>query len=303
MHFTGPVDVEGYGELTAENAEEFLHLEQYTTYQETSQRADQLEHVARTTFERLTEASLPSPREVVDVLGPLVDGDHIQFWTPYEDEESYFESIELTGRLEPVDGDFLAMTTANGGASKIDAFLERSLRYEVGWDPHTGSVLAQVTATLRNNAPSSGLPDYVIGNNVGLPFGTNRSFVSIYSPWLLSGARLDGQEVSMQSERELDRYVYSTFVDIPSGAEVTIELTLSGTSTDASYSLALAPQPAVTPDQAEVTMTVVGDDPGEPVVADGEEDVTSDGPTVRWEGPLDQWRRMTVALREPAEDS
>lgn len=299
MHFTGPVDVEGYGELTADNAEEFLHLEQYTTYQETSERADQLEHVARTTFERLTEASLPSPSEVIDVLDPLVDGDHIQFWTPYEDEESYFESIELTGRLEPVDDDFLAMTTANGGGSKIDAFLERTLRYEVGWDPDTGAVLAQVTATLRNNAPSSGLPDYVIGNNVGLPFGTNRSFVSIYSPWLLSGARINGQEVSMQSERELDRYVYSTFVDVPPGGEVSIELTLSGTSTDPSYSLALAPQPAVTPDQAEVTMTVVGDEPGEAVVTDGGEDVTADGTTVRWEGPLDRWQRMTVAVRDP----
>lgn len=303
MHFTGSVDVEGYGELTAENAEQFLHLEQYTTYSDVSERRDALEDVARTTFERLTEASLPSPREVVDVLGPAVEGDHIQFWTMYEDEVSYFETIGLTGRLEPVDGDFLAVTTTNAGPSKIDAFLERTLSYDVSWEPETSSVRAQVTSTLRNNAPADGLPQNVIGNNLGLPFGTNRSFVSVYSPWRLSEARIDGEVVALHPERELDRYVYSTFVDIPSGGEVTIELDLQGAWTAPSYALALAPQPLVIPEHADVSITIVGDDLNASLAVEGEEDMTVDGETIRWDGPLDQWRRAAISFEPLAQDS
>ena len=33
-----------------------------------------------------------------------------------------------------------------------------------------------------NTAPATGYPDYVIGNIIGLPTGTNRTLLSVYSP-------------------------------------------------------------------------------------------------------------------------
>ena len=48
--------------------------------------------------------------------------------------------------------------------------------------------------TLENRAPTSGLPDYVIGNVIGLPPGTNRSYVSIYSTLDLAGAWVGGRQ-------------------------------------------------------------------------------------------------------------
>jgi hypothetical protein len=71
---------------------------------------------------------------------------------------------------------------------------------------------------------------------------------------------LGGQPLALQSERELGRNVYSTFVDIPPGQSVEIALDLSGTVEGRTYSLDLPVQPFATTDQAEVSVEVAGVD-------------------------------------------
>jgi hypothetical protein len=296
MEFTGNIDPSEVPllpePLTPENTAEFLHRRQYELYPEDrDDRVDLLEDVAEITFQRLTsQVELPSPEEIVDILDPVVDGGHIQFTTI---DVEYFDSIGLAGRFDqPLLGDFLSVVTSNAGGSKIDLFLQRHLQYDVSWDPTTGQVAAKVTATLHNAAPASGLPDYIIGNNVGLPWGTNRSFVSIYNNryYSLDAARINGQPVALQAERELDRDVYSTFVDIPPGGTVTIELELRGSAADY-YPLTLAQQPLVNPEQAQVSITVGGD---QPIEVEDDQDVTVEGRTVRWTGPLDRERSFAI---------
>jgi hypothetical protein len=280
------IPAEGLPEpLTADNTVDFLQYDQYVRYPETSARVDLLERVARTTFEALTHADMPRPRDVIDVLDPVVDRGHIQFTTFNDAEAQYFDQIGVSGAMQPVAGDFLSVVTSNAGGSKIDLYLQRRLQYTVGWDPSTGAVNAKATLTLQNTAPASGPPDYVIGNAVGLPQGTNRSFVSVYSGYRLEGARLNGQPITLQSEVELARAVYSTFVDIPSGGTVTLELDLSGQLPAGLgfYPLRMQPQPLVNAEQGEVTVTVAGDDRLE-VKGDG---VAIDGRNITWSGPLD----------------
>ena len=291
------IPVEGLPEpLTPDNTVDFLQYDQYVRYPETSQRVDLLEKVARTTFDALTHADMPRPRDVIDILDPVVDRGHLQFTTFTPAEADYFDQIGISGRFEPVAGDFVSVVTSNAGASKIDLYLQRHLQYDVGWDPATGAVSAKLTATLQNTAPASGLPDYVIGNAVNLPSGTNRSFVSIYSPFRLDGAKLNGQPVTMQSEVELARAVYSTFVDIPPGGTVTLELDLQGQLTLGLpfYPLRMQPQPLVNPEQAEVTVTVGGNDQIE-VSGDG---VEANGRTVTWGGTLDVRREIGITAGE-----
>lgn len=295
MHFTGPVDIEGVGTLDADNVERFLHLDQYVTFADAQgDRTDFLEDVAEATFNRLTDADLPKPSEVIDILGPAVKGNHIQFTTEDLVEFSYLGEIGVNGALASTEtGDNLAVTTTNAGASKIDAFLSRRLDYEVIWDPASGRVDAKVTATLTNTAPSEGLPPYVIGNDVDLPSGFNRSFVSIYSPWMLREARIDGEAAGLQPERELDRYAYSAFVDIPPGESVVVELDLTGSWMGAFYPLTLSPAPLVSDEQATVTVTVAGD---QDLTVSGEEGWALDGRTARWEGLLNEPRQMAVSI-------
>ena len=91
-----------------------------------------------------------------------------------------------------------------------------------------GELRSAVTVRLANDAPTD-LPPDAGGNPFGLPPGTNRMYLSIYSPWEFTSAELDGEPIGMEAERELGWNVYSTFVDIPAGGEVEVRLGFAGT--------------------------------------------------------------------------
>ena len=121
-------------------------------------------------------------------------------------------------------------------------------------------VEATATVTLRNEAPSSGLPDAVIGSNdQGLPPGTNVAFTSFYTPFGLREARLGGQQVPLEYQRELGHAVYSTYIEIPPGEERTLELDLFGVlEPGADYRLLIGAQPLVNADDVRVRFRVEG---------------------------------------------
>jgi hypothetical protein len=298
LRYTDPVDVEGLDEpISEDNAVEFLQREQYLEFTDRDERIDVLETVARTTFERLTVSDLPSPRALAEAFDPMVDGGHIQF-TPYDVETFlWLDGLNVTGRMPDVTGDSLAVTTSNTGGSKIDLFLERSLRYDVTWDPATRALKGTVTVTLTNMSPTTGLPPDVIGNLVGAPSGTNQSFVSVYTPLTLDQARVDGQVRSFEPGVESERNVYSTTVQIAPGGTVVIELDVSGqvAGEGDDYVLDLLQQPLVNAEQAEVAVEVAGETPVEPSLSGPTEgSATLEGRTARWAGALD--RRTTLTL-------
>ncbi|MGH9111841.1 MAG: DUF4012 domain-containing protein [Acidimicrobiales bacterium] len=296
LRYTGPVEVEGLDEpLTTDNAANFLLLNQYVEFDDENRaRIDVLEEVARTTFDRLTTQDLPGPRALSDALDPVVDAGHIQFITFATDQQLLLYAFGVSGAMPPLSGhDSVVVTTANAGGNKIDTFLARAFDYAVQWDPETGQVTGKLAVTLTNNAPAQGLPDYVIGNAVGSPPGTNRSFVSIYSPLELDGARLDGQPAALQSELEVQRNVFSTFVSIRPGGAVTLELDLTGTvEPGRPYELVLAPEGTAQADQAQVSVEALG---AASVVSDQAE---VDGATATWSGPLDRTRTIGVTLAD-----
>jgi hypothetical protein len=293
LRYTGPVEVPGHPEpLTEDNAARFLELDQYVEFTDVSQRIDVLDHVARTTFDRLTSADLPSPSAISEQLDPVVDGGHIQF-VPFDTAEFVtLQAHDLTGSLGAVEPgqDNLAVTSSNAGGSKIDLFLERHLRYDVVWNPDDGQVSGRITATLRNNAPASGLPDYVIGSAIGLPPGTNKSYVSIYTLHDASQMRIDGEPVPTQSETEREHNVYSTFVTIPPGETARIELDVTGRIEGDRYRLSIAQQPLVWAEQAEVNIGVGGDDP-----VSASRGVELRDRAAHWTGQMD--RRQTLSVR------
>ena len=117
MTFTGPITVPGYDvPLTCENAADILLREQYLTFQDdTSERIDFLDDATRLTFEALTTGDLPGPRQVTEVLGPVVDQGRLLVHSVAPDEQDFFERVDLDGALPPVDGDFLSVTAQNSG--------------------------------------------------------------------------------------------------------------------------------------------------------------------------------------------
>jgi hypothetical protein len=260
LNFTGPIAVDGSPEtLTADNAADILVRRQYVEFTSKDERIDFLDEASKETFEKLTRGDIPGPEKIGEVLGPAVEGRHLMFSATRPEEQALFDRIGATGAFptaEP-DRDFFALTSQNAGNNKIDVFLRREIAYDVSYDPLTGRERATATITLHNDAPASGLPAYVIGNrNQSFPVGTNRMYLSFYSPFELTGSTINGAGVPFESQRELGYHVYSKYLSVPAGGTATVVLDLSGTlDSREGYRLAAAVQPTVTPDALRISVS------------------------------------------------
>lgn len=260
LRLTGPVEVAGWPEaFSADNVERILYYEQYVRFQ-TPERVDLLGEAAEVIFRRLTSMTLPPARTVLDAVGPAVAGRHLQIASLRPKEADVLDILGVDGSFPPVDGDFLSVVTQNGSGSKIEWFLQRAIDYEATVAPD-GRIEASAAVRLTNTAPAEGLPGYLIGGAAAVPEGGSRLYVSIYSPWDLNGARVNGTPATIGTERELNRWVYSTFLEITAGATVTLEVDLSGRVAPGrrgdDYRLMVHHQPTVTPDELAVTVNGV----------------------------------------------
>ena len=162
-----------------------------------------------------------------------------------EQEEQFLASVGLTGRfaVPPPGQDYLSVRVFNGNGNKIDAYLRRTVEYSATVDPATGRVDAVATVRLVNEATPPGISTYVTGNNNGDPDGTNRLYLSLYSPLDLVSAERDGGPLSVEPQREFGGNVLSAEVVIAPGATATLKFRLGGLlARDGSYELLVLPQ-------------------------------------------------------------
>ena len=257
LRLTGPVRVPEWPEpLSAANARDVLLRQQYTRFGG-EERVDFLESTAKAIFDRLSNTTLPAPGAVVRALAPVVRSRHLQLHSTRPQEQRLFELIGAAGAMPPVQGDFFSTVVQNAGGNKLDAFLRRSFRYDVAFDPDTGQTEVEAVVRLESSAPASGLPPVVNGNFGPRPAnaGDNPLYVSIYTPLSLRGATVDGQPLLMESERELDRSVFSAFVTVPAGDAVTVTVRLVGSlPAGDTYRLDVGRQPTVVPDDMELSV-------------------------------------------------
>lgn len=280
LRFTGPIQVPGLPvPLTSRNAAYVLLKEQYTTFDagETNQdllRHDFLQSALHLAFDKLVSGSLPSPETLSSVLNPVVVQGRISLWTFHKTEQPFIGALGLSGAFPASHHDnLLGVTTQDADANKIDAFLHKSISSRIAYDPGTGSISSTVTVRLTNKAPSAGLPPIIIATPAfpGLPPGTNRTWLTLYSPLAFDKVTLDGHPQPMTSGRELGVNAYSAFVNIPPGHAVTLVVHLVG-SVEKGDRLTLLErlQPSANPQRNEVSVTaapgwrlVGGPDPGE----------------------------------------
>lgn len=230
LKLTGPVRVEGLDEpLTAKNAARILLHDQYLLFDNQGERVDFLGNAMDAVFDRLQHGNLPGAARMGEVLGPMVKQGRIKLYTSDPAGEAFVHRIHAAGELPPVRGDFAGLVTQNAAGNKIDIFLHRSLRYEATIDPD-GTVHAVATITLRNDAPTSGYPDYVISGSGTdpTPPGHYRGILTLYTPLALQGATLNGATAQLTTTKELDRNALTTFVDLDSGGSATMRLELEG---------------------------------------------------------------------------
>ncbi|MFP5318580.1 MAG: DUF4012 domain-containing protein [Acidimicrobiia bacterium] len=266
LRVVGPLRVPSWPEpITADNALQVLLADQYHRYEaqaeDLSGRIDFLGEVAQEAWRRLTTDDLPPLPELLAALGPAVGDKHILLFSTRPDEQGLFVDMGAAGEMAPVRGDFIGLVTQNASGNKIDYFLRREIDYRVQLDGASGGLQATATVALHNEAPASGLAPSVIGNQLRprLPDGSNKLFLSFYTPWELTGARIAGAPVELERATELGRRVYSTSLVIPPRSTVVLELTLVGRlpPTDR-YRLDVHRQTMVAPDRLTAAVTVAG---------------------------------------------
>jgi ABC-type transporter Mla MlaB component len=273
LHFTGPIQVSGLPiSLTQANAAQVLLTEQYTTFDagttedvespQDLERHDFLQGALRVAFDKLVSGSLPAPKELASVLDPAVVAGRISFWSFHKDEQPLLHRIGIDGSFPSADGgDLLSLTTQNTGNNKIDSYLHTSMADNVTYDPSNGVVRSSVIVHLANDAPASGLPPIVIDSpaDPNLPAGTNRTWVTLYSPLALTSVSVDGRPGSASSGRELGVSAYSLYVDVPAHTTVSIRVSLSGVvAARTTLPMTVRLQPSANPETVAVTVTPTG---------------------------------------------
>jgi hypothetical protein len=253
MNLTGPVTVPDYPTpLTADTAASFLLRDQYVLFPNDN-RHEFLVDASKTVFRKLTSGTLPTPKKVADTLAPSVAERRLMLHSFHPDEQALFDRLGIDGAMPPVDGDFLSVRASNRGLNKLDAFMRRTVSYDVTVDPGTSTVRATVKVTVFNDAPASGLPSNVIGNHLGKPQGTNSSTIAVSTPLMLVDVKRAGFHVPRGASSEYGRSVYTALVDVPPGGSTTVKFVLEGTlDVHDGYHLEVVPQPLVNPDHLNV---------------------------------------------------
>jgi hypothetical protein len=261
MSLTGPVEVPGVPyPLTAENVAQFLLVDQYREFDDHVERKDLLASIGAQTFTRLLSIELPGPAELGATLGPSVRGGHFRMETFDDVANDFLTRVGLSIPPPVSDGsDHLSVVHVNGAANKLDAFLHRTVDYDVHVDAERRALQATVTVELENRAHAD-LPAYVLGPPVAGVIGANLVQLSIYTPHALLGASVDGEPVGVEVQQESAGQRYLITTAVPPGSANRVTFDLSGTFSPRAdrYELRLGHQPVVHPDQVRISLNVAG---------------------------------------------
>ncbi len=269
LSFTGPIEAAGL-RVGATNASDVLLRTQYSAFAEDDPaREVLLATLLAEGVDRLL-AEPPPPTALASELAPLARRGHLRVWMPSEADAATLAALGIDGAFgaPPAGEDVIALTHQNAGQNKIDAWLRRDLDIAssvrvVDGRPH---LTHEIAVTLHNDATLDGsLPDAVIGSNdQGLPPGSNRMTLSVYSTLELRDARVDGETAAVDADREAGLAVYSLHVVVPAGESVRVELELDHelASLDQAVPVELRVRPSAQPDQVRwaVGDAVVFDD-------------------------------------------
>ena len=229
LEFAGPVTIEGRDQpLTSANAVEFLLHDQYVEFP-IDERIDLLQSVTRQAIDQILDGDLPPPNILANRLGPMVAQGRLTGFSTDPVVQDLFSRIGMSGALAcETTADCFAVTVDNASGSKIDYYLDMKVDYSVEIKKNSNAARGIVEVMASNSSPSSGLPDYIIGNMVGLPRGTNRMLISIHSQ--LSYVQSTGPEVGSEwwFSNEQGHNVASVYVDIPPGQTIHLTVELGG---------------------------------------------------------------------------
>lgn len=228
---TGPARLDDGSLVTSSNVVQMTESDVYARYPSIFDRKRFFVRVAEAAARQVLDGSGGNARQLATALGRAIGERRFLIWSARADEERKLAQFPLGGLLSSRQGPFTALVINNAAGTKLDYYLDRALQYSATC--HSHQRVSRVVASLRNDAPASGLPAYVTlrADNppARLAIGSNRLLVSIYGT---AGARLidaslDGATASPRVDTELGHPVFSFDVELRPGQERRVSVSLS----------------------------------------------------------------------------
>lgn len=221
----GPVTL-GDGEVVnADNVVRLTESQSYARFTDDKQRKAYLQSIAGAVVARTTNGAGASTTALLSALGRAAGEGRLAVYSGVPGEQQVLAVTPL-GRLVPdTPAPYAGLVVNNAAGNKLDYYLGRSVSYSAG-DCSARTRTSTVTATLRNGAPTSGLPAYVTSRSdrgaMGAP-GTNRLLVSLYATAgaQLTSVTVDGVPTTAAAAAELGHPVFTVnLLSPPSGTQV-----------------------------------------------------------------------------------
>lgn len=237
----------------------------------------------------------PQLQPFTEALGRAAAERHLQVYSVHPEEEALLEELGVAGAVPESDHP-LQVVWDGASDNRAGYFAEKEVAYHAVLSPD-GWAEAEVTATLRNGAPSSGPPSILLGTP-GPRFGWFWAYVNVHLP---PGARvldLGGGSLALE-EREDGRPVAMGLLGAGPGGSETFRVRYRTEATEKlpdgsrRFALDVLPQPALRPDLVRVEVELP---PGADVLAVSP-GVRAQAGVMTWEGRPTTPARLWVRYR------
>lgn len=231
LSVTGPVSLPKYGgSINAANVVSLTQQDAYVLFPDNAERKDFLVAVLRAAATKLISGA-GSPVSLVRAAGQSASEQRLLAWSRDPVVESALQRTGYGGTLPSDDRPFSGLVLNNAAAGKLDYYVSRSLTYSRSGCGSRRDVIA--TITLRNDAPASGLPPYVVTRldadpPPGVRPGDTRVILDYFATGgaLLQSVQHNGDPGTAAAQRFGSLSVFRMNVELPRGATQTIVLHL-----------------------------------------------------------------------------
>lgn len=256
LNRTGPIDVPGYGKVTAQNLVQVVLQDSYQDFDKTAAR-----HAANNDLMNAVLTRLLAPGHFVSKIQGLAagaPGRHLQMYFRDPVLEQFAQDQHVGGAL-PTTGNLVADFTQNTNGSKVDVYQTRSTQETVTLAPD-GSAQVTRAFAVTNNAPPYAGP----GRDPGTGYDTRIAgwFVGMYLPKAaeITAMTRNGAEVPLQVAHDAGLQVATQSAALRPGQ--TLTMTVSYRLPHAArqvgdrlvYDLSVIPQAVINP--GNVTLRV-----------------------------------------------
>jgi Protein of unknown function (DUF4012) len=232
---TGPATLPDNTQISEANAVALTQSTSYTKFPGTSEAANEqrkayLLSIASAASTKIL-AARSEPTALLQAAGKAAGQRRLLVWSADPAVQTELAQSAVSGIIPTTTAPYVGLSIVNDGGNKLDYYLDRSLTWtRTGCGPTRATT---VSITLTNNAPASGLSQYVTGRSdirsYPVKVGDNRLEVSYYATQgaLMTEITVAGRPGTGRIGVENGHPVYTIDVELPRGTSRTIVIHLN----------------------------------------------------------------------------